>query len=150
MALFVIHEHHAKQLHFDLRLEMDNVLKSWAVPKGPSMNPGEKRLAIMVEDHALEYALFEGEIPHGMYGAGKVVIWDKGRFDIQGGSLKQGKLDIFFRGEKLKGGFALIRLSGKEKEWLLMKKRDAYADYSFALKTMLPASKKKSKQRHSG
>jgi bifunctional non-homologous end joining protein LigD len=149
MALFVIHEHHAKQLHFDLRLEMDKVLKSWAVPKGPSMNPGEKRLAIMVEDHALEYASFAGVILHGMYGAGKVVIWDKGSFDIQGGSLKQGKLDIFFRGEKLRGGFALIRISGKEKEWLLMKKRDEYADYSFALNTILPASKTLSKKRKS-
>ena len=142
MALFVIHEHHAKQLHFDLRLEMDTVLKSWAVPKGPSMNPGEKRLAIMVEDHALEYASFEGVIPLGMYGAGEVAIWDKGRFDIQGGSLEQGKLDIFFRGRKLKGGFTLVRLSRKEKEWLLMKKRDEYADYSFTLKTKLPISKK--------
>ena len=125
-------------------------MKSWAVPKGPSMNPREKRLAIMVEDHALEYALFEGKIPHGMYGAGTVVIWDKGRFDILGGSLEQGKLDIFFRGEKLKGGFALIRLSGKENEWLLMKKRDAHADYSFTLKTMLPAAKKQRRKRTSG
>jgi bifunctional non-homologous end joining protein LigD len=149
MAIFVIHEHHAKQLHFDLRLEIDNALKSWAVPKGPSMNPGEKRLAIMVEDHALEYASFEGVIPQGIYGAGNVVIWDKGRFDIQGGSLKQGKLDIFFRGKKLKGGFTLISISGKEKDWLLMKKRDEYADYSFILKTVLPASKKPSRKRKS-
>ena len=149
MAIFVIHEHHAKQLHFDLRLEIDNVLKSWAVPKGPSMNPGEKRLAIMVEDHAREYASFEGVIPQGMYGAGNVVIWDKGRFDIQGGSVQQGKLDIFFRGEKLKGGFALIRISGKENDWLLMKKRDEYADHSFTLKTMLPALKKSGKKRKS-
>jgi bifunctional non-homologous end joining protein LigD len=150
MALFVIHEHHAKQLHFDLRLEINKVLKSWAVPKGPSMNPGEKRLAIMVEDHAFEYASFEGEIPDGTYGSGTVVIWDKGRFDIQGGSLKQGKLDIYFRGEKLKGGFALIRISGKEKEWLLLKKRDEFADYSFVLKTILPASQTRSKKRKSG
>jgi len=141
MALFVIHEHHAKHLHFDLRLEMDRVLKSWAVPKGPSMNPEEKRLAIMVEDHPLEYASFEGTIPQGMYGAGTVVIWDKGIFDIQGGSLDQGKLDIFFKGEKLRGGFALFRISGEKNEWLLMKKRDEYADYSFSLKTMLPSSK---------
>jgi bifunctional non-homologous end joining protein LigD len=147
MPVFVIHEHHAKRLHFDLRLEIDKVLKSWAVPKGPSMNPGEKRLAIMVEDHPLEYASFKGVIPDGMYGAGAVVIWDKGRFEIHGGTLRQGKLDLFFRGEKLKGAFALIRMSGKEKEWLLMKKRDEHADNSFALKTILPASKTSSKKK---
>ena len=147
MPNFVIHEHHAKKLHFDLRLEIDKVLKSWAVPKGPSMNPGEKRLAVMVEDHPLEYASFEGLIPDGMYGAGTVIIWDSGRFEIQGGSLKQGKLDILFRGKKLKGAFALVRMSGKEKEWLLIKKRDSYADDSFKLKTMLPTSKPPSKKR---
>jgi bifunctional non-homologous end joining protein LigD len=147
MPIFIIHEHHAKKLHFDLRLEIDKVLKSWAVPKGPSMNPGEKRLAIMVEDHPLEYASFEGLIPDGMYGAGTVAIWDKGRFEIQGGSLRQGKLDIFFKGEKLKGAFALIRMSGKEKEWLLIKKRDSYADNAFELKPMLPTSKTSSKKK---
>jgi bifunctional non-homologous end joining protein LigD len=147
MPIFIIHEHHAKKLHFDLRLEIDKVLKSWAVPKGPSMNPGEKRLAIMVEDHPLEYASFEGLIPDGMYGAGTVAIWDKGRFEIQGGSLRQGKLDIFFKGEKLKGAFALIRMSGKEKEWLLIKKRDSYADNAFELKPMLSTSKTSSKKK---
>jgi bifunctional non-homologous end joining protein LigD len=141
MPIFVIHEHHAKKLHFDLRLEIDKALKSWAVPKGPSMNPADKRLAVMVEDHPLEYASFEGVIPDGKYGAGTVAIWDSGRFEIQGGSLKQGKLDIFFKGGKLKGTFALVRMSGKEKEWLLIKKRDLYADNSFKLKTILPASK---------
>lgn len=147
MPIFVIHEHHAKKLHFDLRLEMDNVLKSWAVPKGPSMNPKDRRLAIMVEDHPLEYASFTGVIPDRMYGAGTVVIWDKGEFEIHGGSLKQGKLDILFKGKKLKGAFAFIRMSGKEKEWLLMKKRDEHADYSFVLKTILPAAKSSSKKR---
>lgn len=140
MPIFIIHEHHASHLHFDLRLEMNKVLKSWAVPKGPSMNPKEKRLAIMVEDHQIEYASFEGVIPDGMYGAGTVVIWDKGKFEIQGGSLKQGKLDLLFKGKKLKGTFSLVKMSGKEKEWLLMKKRDKHADYFFALKTMLPTS----------
>lgn len=147
MPGFVIHEHHAKTLHFDLRLEIDKVLKSWAVPKGPSMNPGVKRLAIMVEDHPLEYAPFEGQIPDGVYGAGTVVIWDKGRFAMQGGSLRQGKLDLFFRGEKLKGAFALIRMSGKEKEWLLIKKGDSHADNSFELKTVLPVPKTSSKKK---
>lgn len=149
MPIFVIHEHHAKKLHFDLRLEIDKVLKSWAVPKGPSMNPGEKRLAVMVEDHPLEYASFEGVIPDGMYGAGTVAIWDSGRFEIQGGSLKQGKLDIFFKGAKLKGTFALVRMSGKEKEWLLIKKRDSYADDSFKLETMLPTPKTSVKKKKS-
>ena len=105
MPIFVIHEHHTKHLHFDLRLEMNNALKSWAVPKGPSMNPKEKRLAIMVENHHLEYASFEGVIPEGVYGAGTVVIWDRGKFEIQGGSLKQGKLDLFFKGKNLRALF---------------------------------------------
>jgi bifunctional non-homologous end joining protein LigD len=137
MPIFVIHEHHAKRLHFDLRLEIDEVLKSWAVPKGLSMNPKEKRLAIMVDDHPLEYASFEGNIPEGMYGAGKVVIWDKGKFEIKGGSLRQGKLDIVFQGKKLKGAFALARMSGKDKEWLLIKKTDEYADFNYVLKHVL-------------
>ena len=138
MPIFVIHEHHAKRLHFDLRLEMDEVLKSWAVPKGPSMNPKDKRLAIMVEDHPLDYATFEGTIPEGIYGAGTVVIWDKGTFETDGGTLRSGKLDVVFHGKKLKGAFALARMSGKDKEWLLIKKKDRYADYSFTLKTVLP------------
>lgn len=129
MPFFVIHEHHAKRLHFDLRLEMEGVLKSWAVPKGPSMNPKEKRLAIMVEDHPVEYGNFEGVIPEGMYGAGTVAIWDKGEFDIREGSLGQGKLILIFHGKKLKGAFALAKMSGKDNEWLLIKKADEYADY---------------------
>lgn len=137
MPIFVVHEHHAKRLHFDLRLEMDDVLKSWAVPKGPSMNPKEKRLAIIVEDHPVDYATFEGMIPEGMYGAGAVAIWDKGTFEFQGGSLQKGKLDIIFHGKKLKGSFALARMSGKDKEWLLIKKTDKYAHYNFILKTVL-------------
>ena len=137
MPIFVVHEHHAKRLHFDLRLEMENVLKSWAVPKGPSMDPKDKRLAIMVEDHPLEYAPFEGTIPEGMYGAGTVAIWDKGTFEIEGGSLKSGKIDIVFHGEKLRGAFALAKMSGKDKEWLMIKKKDKYADDIFVLKTVL-------------
>ncbi|MBM4137073.1 MAG: 3'-phosphoesterase [Nitrospira sp.] len=141
MLFFVVHEHHAKHLHFDLRLEMDGVLKSWAIPKGPSMNPKDKRLAIMVEDHALEYGSFEGEIPEGMYGAGTVVIWDKGDFEIKGGSLKQGRLEILFHGKRLNGTFALAKMSGKEKEWLFIKRKDEYADDNFVLKTVMKNSK---------
>ena len=138
MPVFVIHEHHARRLHFDLRLEMGKVLKSWAVPKGPSMSPKDKRLAVMVDDHPLDYASFEGTIPEGTYGAGTVVIWDKGTFELEGGNLRNGKLDITFYGKKLKGAFALAKMSGKEKEWLLMKKKDRYADYDFVMKTVLP------------
>lgn len=134
---FVIHEHHAKRLHFDLRLEMEGVLKSWAIPKGPSMNPKDKRLAIMVEDHPLEYGNFEGVIPKGMYGAGTVVIWDKGMFEIKEGNLERERFTIIFYGKKLKGAFALAKMSGRDKEWLLIKKADENADYGFKLKTVL-------------
>lgn len=134
---FVIHEHHAKRLHFDLRLEMEGVLKSWAIPKGPSMNPKDKRLAIMVEDHPLEYGNFEGVIPKGMYGAGTVVIWDKGMFEIKEGNLARERFTIIFYGKKLKGAFALAKMSGRDKEWLLIKKADENADYGFKLKTVL-------------
>lgn len=124
MPVFVVHEHHAKRLHFDLRLEMDGALKSWAVPKGPSMNPADKRLAIMVNDHDLEYADFEGTIPEGMYGAGKVIIWDKGTYELKSGSIHEGKLEIYFDGKQLKGIFALIKISSKDKEWLIIKKKE--------------------------
>ncbi|MGE5301028.1 MAG: DNA polymerase ligase N-terminal domain-containing protein [Acidobacteriota bacterium] len=135
MPIFVVHEHHARRLHFDLRLEMEGVLKSWAVPKGPSMNPAEKRLAVMVDDHSLDYAGFEGTIPAGEYGAGEVFIWDRGTYDLKGGSVSDGKLEVVFNGRKLKGVFVLARMSGKEKEWLLIKKSDELADRDFRLKT---------------
>jgi len=128
LPIFVVHEHHAKRLHYDLRLEMEGMLKSWAVPKGPSMNPKDKRLAIMVDDHALEYGDFEGVIPEGMYGAGTVRIWDRGRYEIKEGSLKKGRLSLVFYGRKLRGVFALARMTGKEKEWLLIKKADEFAE----------------------
>jgi len=140
MPKFVVHEHHASHLHFDFRLEMEGVLKSWAVPKGPSMNPKDKRLAIMVDDHTLEYGSYEGIIPDGSYGAGAVVIWDKGEFELLRGSVKEGRLEFRLKGKKLRGAFAMARMSGKEKEWLLIKKRDEFAGDDFEMKTVLTPS----------
>jgi len=142
MALFVVHEHHARNLHFDFRLEMEGVLKSWAVPKGPSLNPADKRLAIAVEDHPLEYASFEGTIPEGQYGAGAVVIWDKGTFDIIEGSYQAGRMVIRLQGALLKGLFSLFELKGQKGQWLLVKKHDEHADDGFVLKTRITAKKK--------
>ncbi len=130
-GLFVVHKHWASHLHFDLRLEMDGVLKSWAVPKGPSLDPREKRLAMHVEDHPLEYADFEGIIPEGNYGAGAVIVWDTGQWvPIPGDrhGLEHGKLLFDLRGYKLRGRWTLFRTSRGERDWLLMKKPDAHAD----------------------
>lgn len=134
-GIFVVQEHHSKHLHYDFRLEVDGVLKSWAVPKGPSIIPNEKRLAIEVEDHPLDYASFQGIIPIGEYGAGKVNIWDKGTWlsetDVNSG-LKNGKLEFILKGKKLKGHFVLIRLKNsnepKKLNWLLMKKSEKEVD----------------------
>ncbi|MGH7370562.1 MAG: DNA polymerase ligase N-terminal domain-containing protein, partial [Candidatus Methylomirabilales bacterium] len=128
--LFVIHKHAARNLHYDLRLEMDGVLKSWAVPKGPSVRPEEKRLAVHVEDHPIEYANFEGVIPPGNYGAGAVIIWDRGWYrPVKEGDplehLAKGKLEVELFGFKLRGRWTLARMAKKEKEWLLLKKADA-------------------------
>jgi bifunctional non-homologous end joining protein LigD len=152
MGKFIVHEHHARHLHFDFRLEMEGVLKSWAVPKGPSMNPSDKRLAIMVDDHTLEYGSFEGVIPEGHYGAGTVVIWDKGEFEMLRGGIREGRLEFSLKGKKLKGIFAMARMSGKDKEWLLMKKKDASAKDDFKLKTVLTPSllKKLTKKVYAG
>lgn len=133
MPIFVIHEHHARKLHYDLRLEMDGVLKSWALPKGPSMSPKDKRLAVLVEDHPLEYASFEGIIPEGSYGAGLVLIWDSGSYRIIKGDLASGNIEIFLEGKRLKGAFVLTKLKGKEDDWLMIKKKDEFADYNFKL-----------------
>lgn len=127
--LFVVQEHAARRLHYDLRLEIDHVLKSWAVPKGPSVQPKEKRLAVHVEDHPLEYASFEGVIPPDNYGAGAVIVWDRGWYRLlkEGDPLEhlaKGKLDIEFFGFKMRGRWALTRMSKKDKDWLLVKKAD--------------------------
>src|SRR3989441_5278508 len=129
-GLFVVHMHAARRLHWDLRLEMDGVLKSWAVPKGPSPNRADKRLAVHVEDHPLEYGDFEGLIPEGNYGAGAVIVWDRGRWvpleDPHEGMTK-GKLLFELHGYKLKGKWTLVKLKKGEKEWLLIKEKDGYA-----------------------
>jgi len=147
---FVVQEHKASRPHYDFRLEINGVLKSWAIPKGPSMNPADKRLAIMVPDHVLEYIDFEGIIPEGSYGAGPVVVWDTGEFELletddPGEALTAGKLSIELKGERLKGAFTLAQMKGLPKgtgkEWLLMKKKDSYALPYFAIKTELTASK---------
>jgi len=128
-GLFVVHMHAARRLHWDLRLEMDGVLKSWAVPKGPSPNRADKRLAVHVEDHPLEYGDFEGIIPEGNYGAGAVIVWDRGRWvpleDPEEG-MKKGKLLFELHGYKLKGKWTLVKLKKGEKEWLLIKEKDGY------------------------
>src|SRR5215212_878381 len=134
--LFVVHLHDARRLHYDLRLEMEGVLRSWAVPKGPSYDPGDKRLAVLVEDHPLEYGDFEGKIPEGNYGAGAVIVWDRGRWipvedPIEG--LAKGKLLFELHGHKLRGVWTLVKLKKGQDEWLLIKERDAYASSSVAL-----------------
>lgn len=127
--LFVVHKHAARQLHFDLRLEMGGVLRSWAVPKGPSYDMTEKRLAVRVEDHPLEYGDFEGIIPHGNYGAGGIIVWDRGEWvpleDWREG-LEKGKLLFELRGYKLHGKWTLVKIKKSERDWLLIKERDAW------------------------
>src|ERR1700754_1078459 len=143
--IFVVQRHHASHLHYDFRLELNGTLKSWAVPKGPSLNPKDKRLAMHVEDHPISYATFEGDIPAGNYGAGHVDVWDSGTYepvDEQGNiishrqftqNLYGGSIKFRMKGKKLKGEFALVNLKKDEKSWLLIKHRDQYAtdeDYS--------------------
>jgi len=143
---FVIHEHHATRLHFDLRLEIDGVLKSWAVPKGPSMSPADKRLAIAVPDHSLSYIDYEGTISEGSYGAGEVRVWDDGKYETQADPAKQlerGKLVLQFFGLKLRGEFVLVRAYGKDDQWLLIKAQDHWADPEWELETVIPPQEKK-------
>ncbi|MGH7231804.1 MAG: DNA polymerase ligase N-terminal domain-containing protein, partial [Nitrospiraceae bacterium] len=133
--LYVIQKHAASRLHYDLRLEDNGVLKSWAVPKGPSLDPKEKRLAVQVEDHPVEYGNFEGTIPEGEYGGGTVLLWDRGRWVPEGDpeiGLRQGKLKFKLEGEKLQGGWTLVRLRSRENRdekpnWLLIKEQDETA-----------------------
>jgi bifunctional non-homologous end joining protein LigD len=142
LPIFVVQKHQATSLHYDFRLEIGGALVSWAVPKGPSLNPADKRLAIQTEDHPIEYANFEGVIPEGQYGAGPVMVWDKGTYQTDpGGSaaeqLSQGELKFTLHGEKLQGGFVLIRRGltsvgvRGQRSWLLIKRRDEYADRSW-------------------
>jgi len=137
--LFVVQKHAAKKLHYDFRLEVEGVLKSWAVPKGPSLNPAEKRLAVPTEDHPLEYAHFEGVIPEGEYGAGTVMVWDIGTFrnltEKKGKpvplaeAVAHGHVKVWLQGKKLRGGFSLTRFkTGKDEAWLLVKNQDEMAD----------------------
>lgn len=139
--IFVIQKHDARSLHYDFRLEVDGVLKSWAVPKGPSTDPRTRRLAMRTEDHPLEYADFEGVIPEGEYGGGTVLLWDAGTYrnlkaEKTGAkkismeqSIQNGMVEIWLEGEKLTGGYALIRTGkGEDKRWLLIKMKDDEAD----------------------
>ncbi len=131
---FCVQRHDATRLHYDFRLEIDSVLKSWAVPKGPTLDPGQKHLAAHVEDHPIEYGDFEGNIPTGNYGAGSVMLWDRGTFELLGEASGQEQIargDLKFRlhGEKLNGDFALVHMKGRGKgnDWLIIKKRDQFA-----------------------
>ncbi|QHL89102.1 DNA ligase D [Nibribacter ruber] len=162
---FVVHRHQASKLHYDFRLELDGVLKSWAVPKGPSMNPADKRLAVMVEDHPFAYRTFEGDIPEGNYGAGHVDIWDQGTFHaLQAANrkegekqmlqeLEEGSLHFVLEGEKLQGEFTLIKMKGRQEDaWLLLKKQDDFAtDQTYSAEDFVegtaPAAKPKNQKK---
>lgn len=145
---FVVQRHNARKLHYDLRLEINGALKSWAVPKGPSMNPGDKRLAVRTEDHPVEYLTFQGSIPKGNYGAGEMEIWDHGTFTVDRseidmpaiGQLRDGNIKLVLQGKKLLGKFALVRtgnIKGKE-SWLLIKKRDTHStDYIYDAESLV-------------
>jgi bifunctional non-homologous end joining protein LigD len=144
--MFVVQKHDASRLHYDFRLEMEGVLVSWAVPKGPSMNPAEKRLAMHVEDHPMEYGNFEGEIPEGHYGAGTVIVWDTGTYESDVETplkeqLAKGEIKFTLHGKKLRGSFVLIHtgkratVKSRANQWLLIKHRDEYADGDWKIET---------------
>ena len=149
--IFVIQKHQASHLHYDFRLELEGVLKSWAVPKGPSYDPTVRRLAMMTEDHPYDYAAFEGVIPGGNYGAGNVIIWDQGTWEfIEPGddpvaALKSGKLTFRMHGKKMFGEWALVKIRGKSSsdkgnEWLLLKHRDEFANDQIDVTKVAPRS----------
>ncbi|NGX50997.1 MAG: hypothetical protein K1060chlam2_00854 [Chlamydiae bacterium] len=129
---FVVQQHAARSMHYDLRLEVGGVMKSWAVPKGPSLNPKNKRLAVLTDDHPLSYKNFEGVIPKGEYGAGSVIVWDRGKYRnlkpeiSMKSAFRKGHIEVFLKGKKLYGAFALIRF--REKNWLLIKMKDEHAN----------------------
>src|ERR1700694_2097009 len=141
---FVIQKHDATRLHYDFRLEVDGVLKSWPVPRGPSLDPKDKRLAVMVEDHPIDYGTFEGVIPKGQYGAGEVIVWDNGTYSPDEDRLLvndrnaaeeqmrrgivDGKISITMRGRKMKGSWTLVKIASSQKDWLLIKHQDAWVD----------------------
>lgn len=138
---FVIHEHHASRLHFDFRLEINDVLKSWAVPKGLSLDPKVKRLAVAVPDHSLSYISFEGQISEGNYGAGEVRVWDAGFFETKSDAaqqLEKGRMSLTLFGKKLRGGFVLFKMQDEEKNWLIVKTPDEFADPHWEMETVLP------------
>lgn len=156
--IFVVQQHAARAMHYDVRLEIGGVLVSFAVPKGPSLNPKIKRLAVMTEDHPIEYAKFEGIIPQDEYGAGVVIVWDRGTYKnirIKDGKevpmetcLKDGRIEVLLRGKKLKGAFALIKTRWKEgnkSQWLLIKMKDEYADARRTITSSEPESVKTGK-----
>jgi bifunctional non-homologous end joining protein LigD len=137
--MFVVQKHRASSLHYDLRLEADGVLKSWAVPKGPSLNPADKRLAMAVEDHPLDYAHFEGIIPEGEYGGGAVMVWDEGTYTPDGDTpdagkaIANGEFKFSLEGKKLKGSWVLVRT--RDRRWLLIKHKDAFASDELVTET---------------